>query len=112
MIPLHNFMLVDLMASALAVCLYPLFVFVPGYAIAWLLDLFDFRRRTLMFRAVLSVPLSIAVCPILSYLAGRFFSAEAVWGFYAICWAYFLFVVIRHWRGGFRFSRQFVAPAV
>jgi hypothetical protein len=92
---LHNFTLTDIAASIAAVCLFPLFVLIPGYAVAWLLDLFDFRRRTWLFRAALSVPLSIAIAPILSYLAGRYFSMTAVWGLYAASWAYVAVVVLR-----------------
>jgi hypothetical protein len=92
---LHNFTLTDLAASIAAVCLFPLFVLIPGYAVAWLLDLFDFRRRTWLFRAALSVPLSIAIAPILSYLAGRYLSMTAVWLLYAASWMYVAVVVLR-----------------
>jgi hypothetical protein len=91
---LHNFTLTDISASIAAVCLFPLFVLIPGYAIAWMLDLFDFRRRTLLFRMAMSVPLSIAIVPILSYLAGRYLSMTAVWGLYAVSWAYVAVVAI------------------
>jgi hypothetical protein len=92
---LHNFTLTDIAASLAAVCLFPLFVLIPGYAVAWLLDLFDFRCRTWLFRAALSVPLSIAIAPILSYLAGRYLSMTAVWMLYAVSWAYVAFVVFK-----------------
>jgi hypothetical protein len=92
---LHNFTLTDLAASIAAVCLFPLFVLIPGYAVAWLLDLFDFRRRTWLFRAALSVTLSIAIAPILSYLAGRYLSMTAVWLLYAASWVYVAVVLLR-----------------
>jgi len=92
---LHNFTLTDIAASLAAVCLFPLFVLIPGYAVAWLLDLFEFRRRTWLFRAALSVPLSIAIAPILSYLAGRYLSMTAVWGLYAASWVYVAVVGLR-----------------
>jgi low affinity Fe/Cu permease len=76
-------MLADIAGCALAVCLFPLFVVLPGYAIARLTGLFDFRRRTLAFQLALSVPLSIALCPALTYFAGRFGSMAAVWTLYA-----------------------------
>src|ERR1035438_2821167 len=88
--PLHYFMIEDLAGSLKAICLFPVFVFVPGYGLAWLLDLFDFRRRTAAFRVALSVPLSIAFCPIVTYLAGRFLSMAGVWTFYAAAAALFL----------------------
>ena len=92
---LHNFTLADIAASIAAVCLLPLFVLIPGYAVAWLLNLFEFRRRTWLFRAALSVPLSIAITPIVSYLAGWYLSMTAVWVLYAVSWAYAAVVVIR-----------------
>jgi hypothetical protein len=92
---LHNFTLTDIAASIAAVCLFPLFVLIPGYAVAWLLDLFDFRRRTWLFRWALSIPLSIAIAPILSYLAGRYLSMTAVWLLYAASWVYVSVVVLR-----------------
>ncbi len=95
---IHSFMLADLEGTLLAVCLFPLFVAVPGFAVAWLTDLFDFRRRTWAFQCALSVPLSLALCPIATYFAGRFGSPVAVWGFYAASWAYGLFLAARHFR--------------
>ena len=81
--PTHSFMLADLAGCAAAVCLFPLFVLLPGYAVAWLTDLFEFRRRTLAFQLALSIPLAIAICPAVTYFLGRFGSMTAVWGFYA-----------------------------
>jgi hypothetical protein len=104
---LHNFTLTDIAASIAAVCLFPLFVLIPGYAVAWLLDLFEFRHRTWLFRGALSVPLSIAITPILSYLAGRYFSMTAVWGLYAASWVYVAAVLV---RGVARRGRNKPAP--
>src|SRR5207248_3269672 len=67
-----------LLTSLAGICLYPLLVFIPGYAIAWLANLFGFRRRTPEFRVALSIPLSISTCPISIYLIGRFVSMPAV----------------------------------
>ena len=76
--PVHNFTISDLRATLAGFALYPLFVFVPGYVAAWLLDLVAFRRRTPLFKLALSVPLSISLCPIVVYLLGRFVSTTAV----------------------------------
>jgi len=97
--PAHSFMIADLMGSLAAVCLFPLFVLAPGYAVAWLVDLFGFRRRTAGFRVAVSIPLSISICPIATYLAGRFASMNAVWVMYACFWAGFLVAVARGFRG-------------
>ncbi len=106
--PIHHFMLEDLLRSLLAVCLFPAFVVLPGYALAWLLDLCEFRRRTLAFRAALSVCLSIAVCPIVTYLAERFGSARLMWALYGAAWLYFAVLAARGWRAArqVRFTRQ------
>jgi hypothetical protein len=58
-------------------------VFVPGYAMAWLLDLFRFRRRTPLFRVALSIPLSIALTPVLVYLLGSL-AIAATWVGFAV----------------------------
>ena len=88
--PVHNFTISDLRATLAACALFPLFVFVPGYVAAWLLDLFAFRRRTPLFRLALSIPLSISLCPIVVYLLGSLVSMSAVaWLFYAL-WLGFL----------------------
>jgi hypothetical protein len=93
----HYFMLADLSRSLLAACLCPLFLLVPGFSLAWLLDLFEFRRRTPAFRAALAVCLSIAVCPIATYLAERSGSALPVWAMYGAAWLYFLLTMARLW---------------
>src|SRR6478672_9122589 len=91
----HNFTLDDLRAILFAFALFPLVVFVPGYVIAWLLDLFDFRRRTQLFRIALSIPLSISLCPILIYLLGN--------APIAATWAGGAVLIIAGWRR--KFSR-------
>ena len=79
-------MLHDIAACLTAICLFPLFLLVPGYALAFLTDLFDFRRRTFAFQMALSIPLSIAICPIVTYFAARFGSMTVVWALYAVSW--------------------------
>ena len=99
--PAPNFMIEDLLGALRAVALFPVFLLVPGYVAAWLLDIFDFRRRTVAFRLALAIPLSISICPILTYLGFRFASAAAVWACYAIAVAVFLFLALRdrrRWR--------------
>src|SRR5437879_5042237 len=85
---MHNFTVTDTAATLFAFLLFSLFLFVPGYAIGWLLDLFSFRRRTLPFRLTLCIPLSISVCPIVIYFLERFGSPAAVWVVYGMAWVY------------------------
>ena len=93
--PVHNFMFEDLRGALAAIALFPLFVLVPGYVLASLLDLFDFRNRTLAFRLCLAAALSIAVCPIFTYLAARFISLNAVWAVYVAASAALPFLLVR-----------------
>ncbi len=81
--PDAHFMLDDIAGSLRAICLFPLCVLIPGYAAAWALDLLNFRGRTEAFRLAASVPLSIALCPIVTFLAGRFGGWTAIFVFYA-----------------------------
>lgn len=111
----HAFMLADLVHAVAAVCLYPLFVVVPGYVLAWAGDLFGFRRRTAPFQLALSLPLSISICPIAIYLVGRFASMTAVWGVFAAFWACFALLVVRRtarFAGLARIGRPVTAAAV
>jgi hypothetical protein len=99
--PMPNFMLEDLSGSLRAIYLLPLFILIPGYTIAWIFDAFEFRRRTGPFRMALSIPLSIAVCPIVTYLLGRFGSMDAVWAFYwAAALGFAAIQVVSRRRGG------------
>jgi hypothetical protein len=93
--PAHSYMLADLAGCVAAVCLFPLFVLLPGYAIAWLTDLFEFRRRTFAFQLALSLPLSIAICPAVTYFVARFGSMKAVWVLYAASWIYAVAIAVR-----------------
>ncbi|MGD0772960.1 MAG: hypothetical protein ABSC05_09085 [Candidatus Solibacter sp.] len=92
--PAHNFMLEDLYGVLKAICLFPIFLFCPGYVAAWLLDLLDFRRRTAAFRAAFSLLLSIGLCPILTYWLGRFAGMRAVLACYVAAAALFFILLV------------------
>lgn len=78
---MRNFTVVDTLGT-LKACLALLpFIFAPGYAAGWVLDLFEFRQRRPILRLILAVPLSIAICPMLSYLLARFLQ-PGLWVFY------------------------------
>jgi hypothetical protein len=64
--------------------LFSLLAFFPGYAIGWLTNVFAFRTRLLPFRLAASVPLSLAIGPILGYTVGRWLGWNAVWLVYAV----------------------------
>ncbi len=108
--PNHNYMLADWLGILISFSLFPVVAVVPGYAFGWLCDVLRFRDRTLWFRLTLSVPLSVALGPILSYLTSRLFSleiAEAVYGFLCL---YVLFLSIGAWKTRLRPLLPFANP--
>jgi hypothetical protein len=105
----HNFTISDILGSLTAFSLFPLFVFAPGYAAAWLLNLFAFRSRTPAFRLALSIPLSISICPILTYLLAHFLSMGAVWILFGASW---LYVAVLAGSGLRRAGRPRISPLI
>jgi len=80
---MENFTVTDVL-GILKACLALLpFVVAPGYVAGWALNLFEFRQRRPILRFILAVPVTIAICPMLSYLLARFLRA-GLWTFYAI----------------------------
>lgn len=69
-----NFLLQDIGQSLLAVCLFPIFLIIPGYSIAAALNLAEFHTGRLPTRIALGLVLSIAVTPALTYFLSKAFS--------------------------------------
>ena len=98
-----NFMIQDLIGTLVAFCLFPLFLLIPGYVLGWFMDVLSFRRRGFATRIPLGIALSVAVCPILTYLMVRIVSFAFVWVIYAATWLTFLVLVANNVRrSGFR----------
>ena len=91
----RNFFLLDLGSSLWAFLLFGLFLFVPGYAVGWMADLVDFRRRAPVTRFALSVPLSIGIAPLVAYLASRLGSITLAWWAFGVLWLAFIAIVVR-----------------
>ncbi|HYM06643.1 MAG TPA: hypothetical protein VEU11_08800 [Terriglobales bacterium] len=89
----ESFMVSDVIATSAAFFIFALFLFVPGYVCGWLADVFDFKKRSLLARFAISIPLSIGICPILTYLLWRW-SLTAVWIAYGACWIAFVAMFI------------------
>jgi hypothetical protein len=92
-----NFTVADIVFSSYAFLLFALLLVPSGYALGWALDLVDFRKQDAPTRLLLSVPLSIALLPILVYLLGRYSLGWPVWTVFGILAAAFL--AIFRWRG-------------
>jgi hypothetical protein len=75
-----NFTLQDIFGILLAISLFP-FVFVfPGYVTGWVLDLFDFKKRTSITQIVMAMPISASIAPAGLFLIYRFTSSTAAIG--------------------------------
>src|SRR5579863_6056398 len=105
----ENFMIADLLGTSAAFFLFTLVIFVPGYVLGWLADLFSFRRRSRLARFAIAVALSVGVSPILTYLLWHW-SIAAVWSLYAACWIGFLALIVRERR--IWFSRPAISKRV
>lgn len=65
-----NFTLRDVVGTCLGLLLFVPVLLVPGYVIAWFTGVLDFRRITSPWKVLVSLPLSVAVCPIATYWIG------------------------------------------
>jgi len=91
-------MLADLFASCLAFVLFSCLTILPGYTLGWLLNALRFRQRELTFRFAISVPLSIALGPLISYFVGRRISLEAAGAVYLLLSIAAVPLIIGAWR--------------
>lgn len=89
-----NFLVQDVLRSAMGFGVFPLLLFVPGYVVGWMLDLLQFRTRSLTARCALSLVLSIAVAPIVTFLLARFIAMQAAFGFYFVAAVAFCAILI------------------
>ena len=95
---LTNFTVADVLGSIEASLLLSLFLFVPGYVIGWVTNVFLFRQRRAVTQWALSTPLAVAVVPILVYLLGRY--PSVLWAFFVVVWVVFAGLIARKWKKG------------
>jgi hypothetical protein len=69
-----NFTFQDILGAALAFCLFPLVIIIPGYVVGWWLGLFDFRQRHFVVRLGIGLILSFAISPVLLHLTSSLVS--------------------------------------
>ncbi len=94
---MRNFTVADTL-GILKACLALLpFMFAPGYVLGWVFDLFEFRQRRPVLQLILAVPLTIAICPMLSYLLARFFE-PGLWAFYFVVFVACVLLLAREVR--------------
>ena len=94
---MRNFTIVDTLGILKACLALAPLMFAPGYVIGWALNLFEFRNRRSVLRCVLAIPLTIAICPMLTYLLARFLG-PGVWVFYIAASAACVLILARDAR--------------
>jgi hypothetical protein len=112
MSPAGNFTLQDLLSTAVASALFPLFLLLPGYALGWILNVLRFREQTPLICLLLSLPLSLALTPAIIFLMGRALSMQSVGVFYLLVWVALLVILATRrfsWR---RFPSGVLKPVV
>ena len=82
-------MLADVSGSALGCLLFIPILLSAGYVAAWLTGVFGFRTLTAPWRLLISLPLSVAIGPIVIFLTGGN-GWTPVYGFYAACFLIWL----------------------
>jgi hypothetical protein len=91
----------DFFGVALATLLFSLLFIPPGFAVAWLFDLFDFRKASAAWRIVVGLAVSIAMVPAIEFLLWTYLTVAAVWIFHALAVLMFAFLVFRSGRPSF-----------
>jgi hypothetical protein len=74
----------DVTCTTLACCIFALLFLIPGYVCGFVGDLFGFRRLDLNWRIIASVPLSVAVTPLVVYLSLAAGSPALAWATFAL----------------------------
>lgn len=108
--PPAHFMRDDLIGVALATLLFGLLFIPPGFAIAWLFDLLDFRTSTPGARLISALAISVAIVPAIEFLLWSFLTIAAVWIFHAAAVA--MCAVLMFKGGKAHFPRWVIAASL
>jgi hypothetical protein len=99
-----NYALRDAFGSVLGCLLFIPLLLSPGYVVAWFFGILDFRGITAPWRVLVSLPLSVALCPILTYWfgpGGPLPGASAGWitvfSLYGLCFLIWLLLLAGLW---------------
>jgi len=93
---LRNFTAIDIIGSVEATLLFVLVLFIPGYVVGWLSNVFEFRERRITTQFLLSSPLAVAVLPVVIYLLGRY--PKVLWTLFGAIWLGFIFLCRQIWK--------------
>jgi hypothetical protein len=93
--PPAHFMRDDLLGVALATLLFGLLFIPPGFAIAWLFDLLNFRSASTGWRIITALQISVAMVPAIEFLLWSYLTIAAVWTFHLLAIAISVVLIVR-----------------
>ena len=103
-------MMIDIVGAMRALVGFAFILFAPGYLVAISLDLFGFRKRSLLERIAWAIGLSFAISPIIGILLARTTSLEVAQIFFDGCAVAALILFVAGYREiSVRFDRDIVA---
>jgi hypothetical protein len=74
-----EYMLADLAGIAAAALIFPFFLLLPAYPLAWILNPGRLRCRPIWHQALLTLPVAVALLPIIVFLTARLASFAVSW---------------------------------
>lgn len=109
---MHNSFTTNDIAGSLVVAIaFSILLFAPGYVVAWLTDVFSFRRASLTERIPAATCLSVCISPLVVNLLARVCTIGTCSLFFILCAVAFAALVIFEWKrapGVFRLPRRTV----
>jgi len=93
-----NYTIQDIFGTVLALILFSLIFVFPGYVTGWILNLFDFKRRTAVSQMILAMTISASVVPACLFLIYRFTSSSVVIAFLVFLAAIAIYLYIKFYK--------------
>jgi hypothetical protein len=92
-----NYTLRDILGCGLGCILFIPILLSPGYVAGWFTRVMNFREVTAPWRILIGLPLSVAICPIMTYWAGIGGSWTPVFALYGACFLLWLSLFAGMW---------------
>jgi hypothetical protein len=106
-----NFTLQDILGILLGFSLFPFIFVFPGYVTGWALNLFEFRKRTLIGQVVIAMPVSASITPAALFLVYRFTSSWIVIGLAFVFALAAMYICIRSYNKD-SCGNEYIKPVV
>lgn len=91
-------MAAQFLSILIAILIYPLLIWVPGAALGYAANLFNYRERSIPVQLALGLLISVSCLPIVIYLLARTGGFHAVWAMYGVIWVLSVVLAVMHGR--------------